>query len=135
MTVSPASARIMIDGAVVPDNPFRGQFPSGGRHQIQAFAAGYNPKIEQASLDADLVVDLSLDRRPPPSMAPPASGGQRRARPVGPSDRTFEGQVMPARPSQPGALRPAPKLYGAVDPQGGQARLHAIETRSPYRNP
>ena len=35
--VTPAAAQIMIDGALVAGNPFRGRFP-GGVHQIQAFA-------------------------------------------------------------------------------------------------
>jgi hypothetical protein len=150
--VTPATAQIMIDGAVVAGNPFRGRFP-GGIHQIQAFAAGYEPKVQQASLATDVVVELSLDRRTRgPSMASrvPPLATQARMPPLGPGNRPQ--QMRPSSParspgvaSAPGASPspvspPTPAIPGlltpdVVDPRGGRRPMHPIEIRSPYKNP
>ncbi len=152
--VSPATAQIMIDGALVAGNPFRGRFP-GGVHQIQAFAAGFEPKVQQASLATDVVVELSLDRRTrglPPSAAgrasppatqarmPPPGQGARLQQPRAPSASRPQSSLSapgtsppPASvtPAIPGLLTPA----DVVDPRGGRSPMHPIEIRSPYKNP
>jgi hypothetical protein len=154
--VTPATAQIMIDGALVPGNPFRGRFP-GGVHQIQAFAPGYEPKVQQASLDTDVVLELSLDRRmrgapsaatatagrAPPSSAQgrmPAPGpGARPQPPRLPSSARSTGPVVGgpgtspppvATPAIPGLVTPT----DVVDPRGGRSPMHPIEIRSPYKN-
>jgi hypothetical protein len=146
----------MIDGALVAGNPFRGRFP-GGVHQIQAFAPGYEPKVQQTSLATDAVVELSLDRRtrgplsaagratPPTAQArtPLLSQGARLQQPRSPSpssSRPGTGQVaspgisppsVSATPAIPGLLTPP----DVVDPRGGRRPMHPIEIRSPYKNP
>jgi serine/threonine-protein kinase len=152
--VTPATAQIMIDGALVSGNPFRGRFP-GGAHQIQAFAPGYEPKLQQASLATDVVVELSLDRRtrgappvtagratPPPAQArmPPLGQGARLQQPRPPSTpaRVAGGSAAGAPTTTPPAPRPAiPGLVtppDVVDPRGGRNPMHPIEIRSPYKN-
>jgi hypothetical protein len=151
--VTPATAQIMIDGALVSGNPFRGRFP-GGVHQIQAFAAGYEPKLQQASLATDVVVELSLDRRTrgaPPVTAgratPPAA--QARMPPLGQGAR-LQPQRPPSTPGRPGSGSTAPTTSppalsmpaipglvtpaDVVDPRGGRNPMHPIEIRSPYKN-
>jgi serine/threonine-protein kinase len=140
--VSPPSAQIMIDGASVSGNPFHGRFQSGGIHQIQAFAAGYEPKVRQASLSSDVVVDVTLERRrdPPPSrtpLPPPVSRAPpRRVRSREPMRAFPPWQAAPPRSSEAPPFRAAalasPEI---VDPRGGRAPLHPIETRSPYETP
>jgi hypothetical protein len=145
----------MIDGALVSGNPFRGRFP-GGVHQIQAFAAGYEPKLQQASLATDVVVELSLDRRtrgalpvtagratPPAAQArmPPLGQGARlqqprppssSARPAGGAAAGAPNASPPpvAMPAIPGLVTPP----DVVDPRGGRNPMHPIEIRSPYKN-
>ncbi len=153
--VTPETAQIMIDGALVAGNPFRGRFP-GGVHQIQAFAAGYEPKVQQASLATDVVVELSLDRRARggiPTMAvrvpsPPAaqarmpllSQGARlqQPRPTASVSRPMTPAALTSGTSPPPATTPAiPGLVTpeVVDPRGGRSPMHPIEIRSPYKNP
>ena len=144
--VTPPTAQILIDGALVAGNPFRGRFP-GGIHQIQAFAAGYDPKVQQASLATDVVVELSLDRRTrgtPPTVAgraahtPPLGQGERPQQSRSPSSaRPTTGVIAPgtapppiSAPAIPGLLTP-----DVVDPRGGRSPMHPIEIRSPYKNP
>jgi hypothetical protein len=120
--VSPPTAQIVVDGVLVRGNPYRAQFPGGGIHLVKAFAAGYEPRVEQAHMTGDVVINLSLDRK---------------ARPV--ARQTFG---RPARPrfAAQGPARavagPAPVALPApasmVDPGGGRAPLHPIVTASPY---
>jgi len=150
---TPETAQIMIDGALVAGNPFRGRFP-GGVHHIQAFAAGYEPRVQQVSLATDVVVELSLDRRarggiptmavhvaPPAAQArmPPLSQGSRlqqaRFQPAGRPMTSASGASSTSPPATtpppiPGLLTPE-----VVDPRGGRSPMHPIEIRSPYKNP
>lgn len=151
--VTPETAQIMIDGALVAGNPFRGRFP-GGVHQIQAFAAGYEPKVQQASLATDVVVELSLDRRARggiPTMAVhlPSPAGQARMPPLSQGARLQQPRSQPSGRSMmpasgtpgtsppPATTPPIPGLLTpeVVDPRGGRSPMHPIEIRSPYKNP
>jgi serine/threonine protein kinase len=155
--VSPPSAQIMIDGSMVAGNPFRGQFHRG-THQIQAFAAGYEPKVQQASLATDVILDFSLDRRSKTAAARPSYVvAQPRSASPAPASAADSPMPGPSRPSgrtppllrqaalgrspetQPlripparSANQPSPEI---VDVRGGRAPLHPIETHSPYLNP
>jgi hypothetical protein len=145
----------MVDGAMVSGNPFRGRFPVGV-HQIQAFAAGYEPKVQQASLATDVVVDFSLERRMRPTptatsssstssrsssalprFAPPAA--QARTPPAPQVGRLQQARELLPSPrslaSTPPGLSPGPMPTDIVDPRGGRSPLHPIETRSPYKSP
>ena len=161
--VSPPSAQIMIDGSMVPGNPFRGRF-NPGVHQIQAFAAGYEPKVQQASLATDVVLDFNLDRRSKSSAGRSASAlapaGSAASSASSPSITRTTSYAAPAAPSgwqsgrtpvgrQSGLTHAADTLpvrlpslrvpgigpSDIVDVRGGRAPIHPIETRSPYQNP
>jgi hypothetical protein len=158
--VSPSSARIMIDDVVVPSNPYRARFQPGGTHKIEAFANGYEPKVQQTSLATDVVVDLSLDRKPrvgssrplaatPTMLEPPAAQLGRKPPPravpatrLGPAPAPRQGapesawtHVAPGSPRLAPAPAPSSETIDIVDPRGGRLPLHPIETRSPYKTP
>jgi serine/threonine protein kinase len=136
--VTPPSARITIDGAAVPDNPFRGHFRRGETHQIRASAPGYEPKLEQAVLANDVLVNLSLDkkqksgsaRRATAAAAAAAAGTTNRAPKINLAETTNY------RPTEvPAARIPAFPVPEVVDPAGGRAPIHPIHTKSPYEAP
>jgi serine/threonine protein kinase len=123
--VSPSSAQIVVDGVLAMGNPYRAQFPSGGVHVVKAFASGYEPRVEQAQLTSDVVINLSLDRS--------ARLPWRRSlgRPVPP--RPAGATTSASRGSDgSGARETASSGASLVDPHGGRAPLHPIVTVSPY---
>jgi hypothetical protein len=122
--VSPPTAQIVVDGVLVRGNPYRAQFPRGGIHLVKAFAPGYEPRVEQAHMSGDVVINLSLERSARfatrsalarPGRARPTAGGTPRVAVGGGSERVL-------------ATPPA----SMVDPHGGRAPLHPIVTVSPY---
>jgi serine/threonine protein kinase len=123
--VSPASAQIVVDGVLAMGNPFRAQFPSGGVHVVKAFASGYEPRVEQAHLISDVVINLSLDR----SARLPwrrSLGRTVAPRPAGATTNASRGS------DGSGARDTASSGASLVDPHGGRAPLHPIVTVSPY---
>jgi hypothetical protein len=145
VVVSPAGARITVDGLPVEGNPFTGHFRKDRIHEIGASAAGYEPKTQGVVLAKDLVVTLNLDRKKP-SGAPPAHGlairrapEPRRAARASSPDRDLAPELPGLRaaaltspaPSSPSVAPPAP----VVSPSGGRAPIHPIQTTSPYETP
>ncbi len=64
---TPPEARILIDGAALPSNPFDGKFMKDGAvHRIQIEAAGFLPLTRLLVFDRDQTVDLALQPRPRP---------------------------------------------------------------------
>jgi eukaryotic-like serine/threonine-protein kinase len=116
INVSPSEAMISIDGADVTDNPYRGKFMrSSAVRQVRASAAGYVSKVRALAFDADLKIDMSLERKPRP--APPV------ARSTRPSARPPE----PAR-----AAPPPPPPQPDVNPAGGTKPRRPIDPSNPY---
>ena len=65
ITVNPAEARILLDGAPLPENPFEGKFlRDGAVHRMQFEAAGFLPQSRVAVFDKDLNLDIALQLRP-----------------------------------------------------------------------
>jgi hypothetical protein len=65
ITVSPAEARILLDGAPLPSNPFEGKFlKDGAVHRMQFEAAGFFPQSRVAVFDKDLSLDVALLLKP-----------------------------------------------------------------------
>lgn len=130
MRASPASAKLSIDGVPVQGNPFRGRYSRSEVHVVGATAAGYEAKYEPVSLANDVFVDVSLQ---PHTMAtrsssPAPIARPHRAAPASASEATAG--VAAAASSQ---AAPAPALE--VDPTGGHAVLHPIESNNPYGAP
>jgi serine/threonine-protein kinase len=122
--VSPPSAQIVVDGVLAMGNPYRAQFPSGGVHVVKAFASGYEPRVEQAQLTSDVVINLSLDR----SARLPWRRSLGRTVPPRPAGAT----TTASRGSDGSGAREAASGASLVDPHGGRAPLHPIVTVSPY---
>ncbi|MBI5533354.1 MAG: serine/threonine protein kinase [Deltaproteobacteria bacterium] len=77
VSVVPASAAIELDGAPLGSNPFRGEVKrAAGMHRIVASAPGYVSQERSVSLEGDVILSLSLDKRPagaaPPGTVPAA---------------------------------------------------------------
>ena len=65
ITVNPAEARILLDGAPLPENPFEGKFlKDGAVHRMTFEAAGFQPQSRVAVFDKDLTLDIALQLRP-----------------------------------------------------------------------
>ena len=121
--ISPASAHIKLDGAIV-GNPFHARYPKDDRaHTVSASADGYDSKSMAVSFAQNVDVEMDLERHAAPTyvvVAPPPRGGKRASAPAGTSD------VTP--PPQP--QTPTPE----VSPTGGHAPLRPIDTSNPYGN-
>ena len=145
--VSPPSAQVTIDGLVVTGNPFHGRYRSGETHQIRASAPGYKPRGEQVSLAKDMVLDLSLEKNDRNNDRNEDSPSARRT-PSAPhtTTRTKTARHAPPPSEQPVVVSPPPEIPAArsaapnmaqdtVDPAGGKAPIHPIQTKSPYETP
>ena len=89
MTASPPDARILVDGAALPSNPFEGKFlKDGAVHRIQFEAGGFLPQSRLAVFDKDLTLDIALLPRPKASVDGAAgAAGSAKPDPYGPSPR------------------------------------------------
>jgi serine/threonine-protein kinase len=83
IAVNPVEARILLDGAPLPENPFEGKFMKDGAvHRMQFEAAGFLPQSRLAVFDKDLSLDIALQLKPkagaegPPSAAGSAMGAK-----------------------------------------------------------
>jgi serine/threonine-protein kinase len=121
--VSPPSALVVIDGRLVDGNPFRGQFPRGETHVVEAIAPGYRTRVEQARMTSDVVINLSLEESQGASSRRPLRREQRSRAPVVGFSRVSE------RRAAQGA---APSTGLLVDPRGGRETLRPIVTLNPY---
>ena len=72
---SPPEARILVDGAALPSNPFDGKFVKDGAvHRVQVEAPGFSGQSRIVVFDKDVSFEVSLSPRPkagePPGMKP-----------------------------------------------------------------
>jgi eukaryotic-like serine/threonine-protein kinase len=140
--VSPAIAKLSIDGKNVEGNPFSGQYPADELvHNVRATAPGYVAKSVAVPFNANVTLDLSLERvaapAPPPVRAatrPPARiTPVRTTQPARPAEpRTPESRPEPAettRPESPSVQKPVPTH---IDPAGGSKPRRPIDPNNPY---
>jgi hypothetical protein len=146
--VSPEHATVSIDGKDVDGNPFSGRYVSDGFvHHIRASAPGYIARSQAVVFDANVTLDLSLDRvESPQPAAPPARRAVRevRARPsaaasaADPQRTEPTGPAEPARATEPPLLLPAAAAEpnAAARPDvvraGGKTPPRAIDPNNPY---
>jgi eukaryotic-like serine/threonine-protein kinase len=96
----PKSAKLFMDGAQLPSNPFSAKFPSDGSgHRIRAEASGYASQSRIVIFDRDIKLKLDLDQ----PAAPPRVGRGRPAVAVAPPPPP----PSPAAPALPTATEPA----------------------------
>jgi eukaryotic-like serine/threonine-protein kinase len=68
---SPPQSRLYVDGRPVP-NPYVADVDAeAGQHEVRAECAGYVARTLPLRIDADAVVELALEREPPPRREPP----------------------------------------------------------------
>ncbi len=123
--VSPASARLFVDGKAV-DNPFRTAYPKDSPvHLIMARAWGYESKSEYVPVSSDTVVELALERRAEAArvVATPAPGSLRESR--NPTDEPHGARNIVN-----------PRLYALtaqdINASGGRSPRRPIDVDDPY---
>ncbi|WP_437577887.1 serine/threonine-protein kinase [Sorangium sp. So ce887] len=110
--VSPAEARLFLDGAPLSSGGYEGQLLKDGRVRVvRAEAPGFLAQEEKITASNDLVVKLALERDP----------GALRSRPA-PIARS-----TPAIAASSAAATPPP-----VPPRGDEKRGRGIDLESPY---
>ena len=143
--VSPATATVSIDGNVVDGNPFSKQYPTdSATHHVRAAAPGYVAKLVPVAFNANVTLDISLERLPPPptpvvtptrpTQRPrPAEPPVRKVEPPRPAEATA--QPPPASPPTP--QQPQPELVkpaNEMSPNPVKPR-RPIDPNNPYDNP
>jgi eukaryotic-like serine/threonine-protein kinase len=74
LAASPPEARMFLDEAQLPSNPFEGTLPrDGARHRVRVEAEGFVSRVEDVTLDHDWTLDLELAGAPVDGAARPAS--------------------------------------------------------------
>ncbi|HMG56130.1 MAG TPA: serine/threonine-protein kinase [Kofleriaceae bacterium] len=137
--VSPATATVSIDGNVVDGNPFSKQYPAdSATHRVRASAAGYVAKSLNVAFNANVTLDVSLERLPPPPAPPPPPPSrpaqrQRNPEPVH-KDPPRPEPTRPAEPPPAPAPQPQPEIKSPteIDPAGGNKPRRPIDPNNPY---
>ena len=138
--VSPGTAVVLIDGSAVDGNPFTKQFPSDNAvHHIRASAPGYVAKNVAVAFNANVTLDLSLERLappPPPPQRPPV-GRPRQPEPPHRPDPPRTPDPVEVKPVQP-EVKPPPVEKPAAAPEpdikpfGGIKPRRPIDPNNPY---
>jgi len=148
--VSPADAKVTIDGVEIDGNPYARQYPSDNIvHRVYATAPGCIAKSLSVVFNANVTLDLSLERMsPPPAPPTPTSPPRPPARVTRPTParsgteshgadppRTTEpARPIPSEPGRPSEPRP-PTQPTDVDPAGGTQPRRPIDPNNPYGGP
>jgi eukaryotic-like serine/threonine-protein kinase len=129
--VTPASAKITLDGATVATNPYHARVPKDAlTHHVAASAEGYDPKVEDISLGTDVSIDMSLEKHAaPPVHAAAAYVPRATSRPK--TDAAPASSTDAAAPSAP----PPPQVAADALPAAGHVPLRPIITSNPYGKP
>jgi serine/threonine-protein kinase len=65
LAANPTDARILVDGAALPANPFEGKFVKDGAvHRLSFEARGFQAQSRLVVFDKDLALDVALSPRP-----------------------------------------------------------------------
>ena len=140
--VTPPEAYLTIDDAIAGSNPFSGRFPIGrAAHRVRARAPGYVSKSVLIAYDADVTLELNLDKleptRPAPARIEPVRVTRSRppAHPAPVAPRPEPAPVLdPPRPAvveRPPEPKPAVKS-NELDPAGGTRPKRSIDPSDPY---
>ena len=134
VSVSPSTAQVLIDGRVMPSNPFLGRFAKGpGTHRVRAVAPGYQAKERLVTFDDNVMIDLSLPANKPGTAWHHESTPARRVEP--PAAPVREQPIVPVAIAP--ALVAAPVKSSApaeIQPRGEwePPRKRNIDTHNPY---
>ncbi|HEY0194547.1 MAG TPA: hypothetical protein VGC42_25720, partial [Kofleriaceae bacterium] len=142
--VSPETATVSIDGKDVDGNPYSSQYPSDDVvHHIRASAPGYIAKSRAVVFNANVTLDLALERNQvsanQPAPAPPPAPVLRT--PPRPQKPQTPARVETARAAEPAPApvttvaqpaTPAARPSSDIDPNGGNKPRRPIELNNPY---
>lgn len=121
ITATPTSARILLDDAPVPSNPFAAKFLRDGTgHRIRVEADGYAPEARLVVFERDVSLDVALAQAgaAPSGAAPPPSRPARSA-----------GSDAPRKPGPPEA---AVTPVGVVTAATTASRGPKVDTSDPW---
>jgi hypothetical protein len=123
VTVSPPNAQVMLDGQLMPSNPFLTRFPkSTATHRLRAVAPGYQPKERWVSFADNVMLDISLL----PNEITPSRERSPKRRDT-PSTRKSEG-----RASSSGGHRGTESTARPEPDRTDKAKRRRIEAADPY---
>jgi serine/threonine-protein kinase len=133
--VSPVTARLEIDDAELTSNPFIGGYVGdGSAHRVRASAPGYITKTVSITFDANVKLDLSLERSAPAHGAAAVRSAPARSSPAVRASPPPQAPAI-ARPAERAASEPAaerPAVPVEVDPSGGRKPHRPIDPNNPY---
>jgi serine/threonine-protein kinase len=136
LRVTPQTAQITIDGALVLSNPFRARYPKDGQiHHVVAAADGYDTKMEDVTFANDVSIDVSLNRRAVSQVRQaPVAAPQVQARPTKhvPPQAPPQSSSGPAADAPAAANAPPAPARPEMGPSGGRGPLRPISTSNPY---
>ena len=116
--VTPASARIFVDGKEQPANPATGRVPRDGQmHTIRVEADGYETKQEQVTFDRSMLLSMDLHETAKSSRSGP---------------RSQQPRAAPAVAAPPTAAPPPPATTAAA-PKRPKKKLD-LDSDNPYGN-
>jgi eukaryotic-like serine/threonine-protein kinase len=137
--VTPATARLEIDDAELTSNPFIGRYRIDNvAHHVRASAPGYVTKTVAITFDANVKLDLSLERvaRTPPSN--PVRSGSRSTQPTrspsAPAEtpRAAETETEPVPAVKPPPAPSRTNTPSEISPSGGNRPQRPIDPTNPY---
>jgi hypothetical protein len=129
ITATPAEARIFVDGAEAPTNPFVATLRRDGvTHAIRVEAPGYEPRTRAFPVNGDSTIDLALVAVAPPP-ATPAAAAPRAAPASSPKPSRVAAPAAVAAPTP--APAPSPP---AETPAPAKRPTQAIDGTNPYGN-
>jgi hypothetical protein len=129
VTVSPPNAQVMLDGQLMPSNPFLTRFPkSTATHRLRAVAPGYQPKERWVSFADNVMLDISLS----PNEVTPSRERPARRRDTPPPRKP---EVRPAPPPSSASGTAHRAAETPARPEGekpDRTRRRRIEAADPY---
>lgn len=121
VSARPAQASLTLDNEPIP-NPFEADMVKGGKHRVQAHAAGHESADVTIALDRDRELALRLPRKRAPR---PASVSHEPSRKRRPSAAARQTAPKSERPSPPRRTQPTPSTPS-------DSRGAGFVTESPY---
>lgn len=116
LSASPAEAQLMLDGVVLPQNPYRGRVPADdGLHVLRAVAPGLQSQERVITFDRDRSLSLTLSR----------------VQVLHPLGRSQRAPAAAAPSTTPARARAAEAEYG--EPLAPRQRTREIYEEDPYR--
>lgn len=125
VVASPAQAKIFVDGAEVPGNPFSATYSKGQSHEIRIVAPGFSPKSETIELQENTTVRISLE---PSQSAPSTTASAPSAEKENAGDNSGKGGRFPV------VGRPTANAPPAASPgeNTGKTPPKSLNTNNPY---